>query len=69
MPSSRRVDPPVVVTVTTAAPWPDGDWSGLLSYWRRDVDTRRGFVLVVEHGPPLAGNTEAAGQRQHRSRW
>jgi len=44
MPSSRRVDPPTLVTVTTTAPWPVGDWPGLLSYWRRDPDTWRGFV-------------------------
>ncbi len=44
MPISRRVHPPTLVTVTTAAPWPVGSWPGLLSYWRRDVDTWRGFV-------------------------
>lgn len=37
---SRHVHPPVAVTVATLA----GDWPGLLSYWRRDADTWRGFV-------------------------
>lgn len=44
MPTSCRVYPPTFVTVTTTAPWPAGAWPGLLSYWRRDVDTWRGFV-------------------------
>ena len=44
MPSSRRVDPPTLVTVTTTAPWPVGTWPGLLSHWRRDADGWRGFV-------------------------
>jgi len=44
MPSSRRVDPPTLVTVTTTAPWPAGRWPGLLSHWRRDADGWRGFV-------------------------
>jgi len=44
MPNSRRVHPPVLVTVTTTTPWPVGDWSGLLSHWRRDADGWRGFV-------------------------
>ncbi len=32
--------PPIPVTVATLA----ADWPGLLSYWRRDADTWRGFV-------------------------
>lgn len=39
-----RTSEPTLVTVTTAAPWPVGNWPGLLSYWRRYGDAWRGFV-------------------------
>ncbi len=55
MPSSRRVDPPTLVTVTTTAPWPVGDWPGLLSYWRRDADGWRGFVAFTGVGENRLG--------------
>lgn len=48
--------PPAVVTVTTVAPWPAGDWPGVLSYWRRDGDTWRGFVsFSTGHGQQRIG--------------